>query len=41
MKSISPIPMISLDDESKANVEKLLEVLGDLDDVVETWSNLD
>ncbi len=41
MKSISPIPMISLDDESKANVERLLEVLGDLDDVVETWSNLD
>ena len=41
MKSISPIPMISLDDESKADVERLLEVLGDLDDVVETWSNLD
>lgn len=41
MKSISPIPMISLDDESKVEVEKLLEVLGDLDDVVEIWSNFD
>lgn len=41
MKSISPIPMITLDGGSKADVERLLEVLGDLDDVVETWSNLE
>lgn len=41
MKSINPIPMILLDNESKAKVEELLEALSDLDDVVDVWSNLE
>lgn len=41
MKSINPIPTISLDEESKEKVEELIEALTDLDDVVEIWSNLD
>lgn len=41
MKSINPIPMIKLDDESRAKVEELLEALSDLDDVVDVWSNLE
>lgn len=41
MKSISPVPMISLDGESKLKVEELLETLSDLDDVVDVWSNLE
>ena len=41
MKSINPIPMITLDPESKAKVEELLEALSDLDDVVDVWSNLE
>ena len=40
MKSISPIPMISLDEESSIRVTELLEALEDLDDVVDVWSNL-
>lgn len=41
MKSISPIPMIKLDVESKIRTEELLEALNDLDDVVDIWSNLE
>jgi YebC/PmpR family DNA-binding regulatory protein len=41
MKSITPIPMISLDDDSKRKVEELLEALSDLDDVVDIWSNIE
>jgi len=41
MKSLSPIPMIKLDEESKIRVEELLEALEDLDDVVDIWSNLE
>lgn len=41
MKSINPIPMIKLDEESKRKVEELLETLSDLEDVVEIWSNLE
>jgi transcriptional/translational regulatory protein YebC/TACO1 len=40
MKSITPVPTISLDEQSKAKVEELLEALSDLDDVVDIWSNL-
>ncbi|HOX95871.1 MAG TPA: YebC/PmpR family DNA-binding transcriptional regulator [Candidatus Woesebacteria bacterium] len=41
MKSISPVPMISLGEEQKLKVEELLEALSDLDDTVDVWSNLD
>ncbi len=41
MKSISPIPLISLANESKEKVEELVETLSDLDDVVDIWSNLE
>ncbi len=41
MKSISPIPMIKLDEESKIRTEELLEALSDLDDVVDIWSNFE
>ncbi|MFZ3069418.1 MAG: YebC/PmpR family DNA-binding transcriptional regulator [Microgenomates group bacterium] len=41
MKSISPIPMIKLDEETKIRTEELLEALNDLDDVVDIWSNLE
>jgi YebC/PmpR family DNA-binding regulatory protein len=41
MKSISPVPLIKLDDEAKEKVEELLEALSDLDDVVDIWSNLE
>ncbi len=41
MKTISPLPLIKLDELSKENVEALLEALSSLDDVVEVWSNID
>ncbi len=41
MKSISPIPMIKLDEESKIRTEELLEALSNLDDVVDIWSNFE
>ncbi len=41
MKSISPIPMIGLNEESGKKVVELLEALSDLDDVVDVWSNLE
>lgn len=41
MKSISPVPTISLDDSSKEKVNELLEALSDLDDVVDIWSNME
>lgn len=41
MKSISPIPMIGLNEDSGKKVVELLEALSDLDDVVDVWSNLE
>lgn len=41
MKSILPIPTVSLDEASKERVEGLLAVLSDLDDVVDIWSNIE
>jgi len=41
MRSILPLPTIKLDDEASGRVEELLEALGDLDDVVDVWSNLE
>ncbi len=40
MKSISPLPTISLPDEDKKQLEKLFQLLLDMDDVVDVWSNL-
>lgn len=40
MKTISPVPTISLDTVSREKVYELLEALSDLDDVVDMWSNL-
>ena len=39
MKSISPIPTVSLDEITKNTMEELLEALSSLDDVVDIWSN--
>lgn len=41
MKTILPIPTVSLDVESKEKVEGLLETLTNNDDVVDVWSNLE
>lgn len=41
MKSISPVPMVSLPAEEVAKVENLLSMLSNLDDVVDVWSNLE
>ena len=41
MRSILPLPMIKLDEESKEKIEELLEALSDLDDVVDIWSNIE
>lgn len=41
MRTISPIPTVHLDVASKEKVAELLETLSDLDDVVDTWSNLE
>jgi len=41
MKSISPVPMVKLDEESKEKVNELIETLTDLDDVVDIWSNME
>lgn len=40
MKSISPVPTISLDEEAGNGVVELLEALSELEDVVDVWSNL-
>ena len=40
MKSISPIPTISLDDAAGEKFEELVIALTDLDDVVDVWSNI-
>lgn len=41
MKSIVPLPKISLSGETKDLADKLMALLSELDDVVEVWSNLD
>lgn len=41
MKSISPVPTMQLDEESKERVGELIEALSDLDDVVDIWSNME
>ncbi|HSV95176.1 MAG TPA: YebC/PmpR family DNA-binding transcriptional regulator [Spirochaetia bacterium] len=41
MKSISSVPMVKLDEESKEKVNELIETLTDLDDVVDIWSNME
>ena len=41
MKLISPVPTISLDQESKDRVVTLIDALSDLDDVVDIWSNIE
>lgn len=41
MKSISPLPTITLDNSNKEKVSLLLEAISDLDDVVDVWSNLE
>lgn len=40
MKSLVPIPTITLSDEDRKLVEDLLQKLRNLDDVVDVWSNL-
>ncbi len=41
MKSISPLPTILVSENDKDRVVKLLELLSDMDDVVDVWSNLE
>lgn len=41
MRSISPLPLMKLDNLAKESVNVLLDALLNLDDVVEVWSNLD
>lgn len=40
MKSINPVPTISLDGFQMSSFESLLGAVSDLDDVVDVWSNL-
>jgi YebC/PmpR family DNA-binding regulatory protein len=40
MKSISPLPIVTLDGQSKDVIVELLSSLSNLDDVVDVWSNL-
>lgn len=40
MKSITPLPTITLGDEDMGKVESLFEALSDIEDVVDVWSNL-
>lgn len=40
LKSLSPMPTVNLSSEDKENTQKLINLLEDLDDVVEVWSNL-
>jgi len=40
MTSIVPIPTVSLAEGDKKRLSELLELLTELDDVVEVWSNL-
>jgi len=41
MKSLSPIPKISILEADKKQVIDLISLLSELDDVVEVWSNLE
>jgi len=41
MRSITPVPLIKLDDLTKEKITGLLEAVSDLDDVVDVWSNLE
>lgn len=40
MTSIVPLPTISLPETDKTKIKELLDLLAELDDVVEVWSNL-
>lgn len=40
LKSIQPMPLITLEESDKEKVVNLLDQLDELDDVVEIWSNL-
>ena len=40
MKTLNPIPMVTLEGEDLEKVLAMLEQLDDNDDVVEVWSNL-
>jgi YebC/PmpR family DNA-binding regulatory protein len=40
MKNIVPLPTVSLDESDKKKLDELFELLSELDDVVEVWSNL-
>ncbi len=41
MKSIVPLPTIGVVDADKQTIEKLLNLLMEMDDVVDVWSNLE
>ncbi len=41
MKAITPIPKISILDTDKSRVLELLDLLSELEDVVDVWSNLE
>ncbi|HCQ31131.1 TPA: hypothetical protein DIU27_01950 [Candidatus Collierbacteria bacterium] len=41
MKSISPLPKVSVYESDKKQITNLIDLLSELDDVVEVWSNLD
>ena len=41
MKSITPLPTVKLSGEAEELFKQLLSALSDLDDVVETWSNIE
>ena len=41
MKLINPVPRIALVEEDSGKVRGLLELLSELDDVVDVWSNLE
>jgi transcriptional/translational regulatory protein YebC/TACO1 len=40
MKSINPIPMVTLDEEGASKILDLIEILSENEDVVDVWSNL-
>jgi transcriptional/translational regulatory protein YebC/TACO1 len=40
MKSLVPMPTISLESTDKERLVKLRGLLSDLDDVIEVWTNL-
>lgn len=40
MKSITPLPTVTLSNEDNGKVEALFEALSDIEDVVDVWSNV-